>query len=114
MTLSIVDSKGRLQVMFYNSSNGYGLQFTKFDERYQDTIIYRETKEEIIKLADIIICSFGKESLLEELNNMQANSYIKDDDGVMSVPKIFENKFEIPSYFINLLLDKHNMKVLGW
>ena len=32
----------------------------------------------------------------------------------MEEDELFKNKFEIPSYFINLLLEKHNMKVLGW
>lgn len=27
---------------------------------------------------------------------------------------VFDNKFEIPSYFINLILKDYNMKVLGW
>ena len=100
--------------MHYEAIKGYGLQFTKADEQYQDTIIYRDSKEAIIRLADIIIGSFDKGSLLEELNNMQANSYTQDEDGTLKMPKTFESKFEIPSYFINLLLEKYNMKVLGW
>lgn len=100
--------------MNFNTENGYGLQFTKFDEQHLDTIIYRDTKEAIIRLADVIICSFDRKSLLEELNTMQSNSYVKDDDGIPKMPKTFENKFEIPSYFINLLLEKYNMRVLGW
>ena len=100
--------------MIYEEENGYGLQFTKFDEQYQDTIIYRDSKEGIIKLADVIIRSFDRKGLIDELNIMQANSYVKDDDGNFTMPKTFEQKFEIPSYFINLLLEKHNMRVLGW
>lgn len=100
--------------MRYNIQKGYGLRFTKADEQYEDCIVYRETKEEIIRLADIIIRSFDRGSLMEELNNMQANLYIKDEEGNTKIPEIFENKFEFPSYFINLLLEKYNMKVLGW
>lgn len=100
--------------MNFNTENSYGLQFTKFDEQSKDAIIYRDTKEEIIRLADLIICSFDKKSLLEELSIMQSNSYVTEADGGVKMPKIFENKFEIPSYFINLLLEKYNMKVLGW
>lgn len=100
--------------MIYEANKGYGLQFTKFDEQHQDTIIYRDTREEIIRLADVIICSFDKKSLMEELNAMQANSYVKDDEGNMKMPETFKNKFEIPAYFINLILDRYNMKVLGW
>ena len=28
--------------------------------------------------------------------------------------ELFANKFEIPAYFINLLLSKYGMKVRGW
>lgn len=101
-------------VMKYDARKGYGLQFAKFNEDYIDNIIYRETKEEVIRLADIIICSLTKESLMEELNNMQANAYIQDTEGDTKFSVLFEDKFNIPAYFINLLLDKHNMKVLGW
>lgn len=100
--------------MKYDAKNGYGLQFTKFDEQYEDTIIYRKSKEAIIRLADMIIASFDRGSLMEELNNMQANAYTQDEEGTTVLPKIFENKFEMPAYFINLLLEKYNMKVLGW
>lgn len=100
--------------MIYDAKNGYGLKLTKFDEQYVDCIIYRDTKEGIIKLADNIICSFDKKSLLEELNEMQANACYKDENSGIGYYKLFEDKFEIPSYFINLLLEKHNMKVLGW
>ena len=100
--------------MLYDAAKGFGLQFVKFDEQFEDTIIYRDTKEEIIKLADIIICSFNRGSLIGELNNMQANSYGQDDEGNVKIPDTFKNKFEIPSYFINLLLKEYNMKVVGW
>ena len=100
--------------MKYDAKNGYGLQFTKFDEQYEDTIIYKKTREEIIRFADIILRSFDKKGLMEELNNMQANAYTQDDEGNSKLCEIFENKFEIPSYFVNLILAKHGMKVLGW
>lgn len=100
--------------MRYDKTKGCGLQFIKFDEQYEDSIIYRESQEEIIRLADIIIRSFDKGSLMEDLNNMQANAYMQDEEGNSKVAEIFENKFEIPSYFVNLLLEKHGMKVLGW
>jgi hypothetical protein len=100
--------------MRYDEKKGYGLQFTKFDEQYEDSIIYRETKEGIIRLADIIINSFDRGSLMEELNTMQAQSYMQQEDGSAKMPEIFENKFEIPAYFINLILEKYHMKLLGW
>ena len=100
--------------MRYDEKKGYGLQFTKFDEQSEDSIIYKETKEGVIKLANMIISSFDKGSLLEELNTMQAKSYIPKEDGSAKMPEIFENKFEIPAYFINLILEKYHMKLLGW
>lgn len=100
--------------MKYDAKNGYGLQFTKFEGEVADSIIYRGTREEIIRLADIIICSFNRGGLMEELNNMQANAYEIDEEGNSRMPKNFEDKFKIPSYFVNLLLEKYNMKVLGW
>lgn len=93
--------------MKYEACKGYGLKLTKFDEQFNDCIIYRSTKKEIIELADMILITFGKESLLNELNNMQAEAFVCDNKG-------FKDKYEIRSYFINLILDKYNMKVLGW
>jgi len=49
----------------YNAENGYGLKLTKFDEQYEDCIIYRDTKEGIIRLADNIIRSFDKKGFNE-------------------------------------------------
>ena len=100
--------------MIYDAKNGYGLKLTKFNEQYVDCIIYRSTKEEIIRLADIIICSFGKRSLLEELNEMQTEAMYCGNNNNLKENELFKNKFEIPAYFINLLLEKYNMKVLGW
>lgn len=98
--------------MIYDAKKGYGLKLTKFDEQYEDCIIYRSTKEGIIRLADVIICSFDKKSLLEELKEMQTETMYCGSN--LEENELFKNKFEIPSYFINLLLEKHNMKVLGW
>ena len=99
--------------MIYNAKNGYGLQFLKADEQYEDCIIYRNSKEAIVRLADIIIRSFGYQGLMSELNEMQNNAMIVSN-GECLESAVFANKFEIPSYFVNLLLKKHNMKVLGW
>lgn len=99
--------------MMYDAKNGYGLQFLKANEQYEDCIIYRKSKEEIIKLADIIIRSFGYQGLMGELNEMQNNAAIVSN-GELIESEVFADKFKIPSYFVNLLLKKHNMKVLGW
>lgn len=100
--------------MIYDAKKGYGLQFTKFDEQYQDTIIYRDTKEEIIRLADIILLTFDKTGLMSQLNTMQSNTHYYNADGNMVEDELFANKFEIPAYFINLILSKYGMCVRGW
>ena len=93
---------------------GYGLQLTKFDPQHEDCVITRSSKREIIELADKIIRSFDKPSLMCELNNMQAEAMYCGTNNNMEENETFKNKFEIPAYFINLLLEKYNMKVLGW
>lgn len=99
--------------MAYNAKNGYGLQLTKFDEQYEDCIIYRDSKEEIIKLADKIIMTFHNVGLMSELNEMQMHThYFKDGEYIHD--ELFEDKFEIPAYFINLILSKYRMCVRGW
>lgn len=97
----------------YDISNGYGLQLTQFDEQYEDCIIYRNSKSAIIRLADKIIRSFGNKGLMDELNDMQQNThYFKN--GAYHQDELFDNKFEIPAYFINLILSKYGMAVRGW
>ena len=99
--------------MIYDAKKGYGLQLTKFDEQYLDTIIYRDSKKEIIELADKIVSTFKSVSLLTQLNEMQASAhYFKN--GKMVEDELFSNKFEIPVYFINLILSKYGMKLRGW
>lgn len=101
--------------MMYDISKGYGLQLTKFDEQYEDCIIYRDSKREIIELADKIIRTFnyGCDGLMGQLNDMQQNThYFKN--GEYHQDELFNNKFEIPAYFINLILHKYGMAVRGW
>lgn len=100
--------------MIYDIKKGYGLQLTKFDEQYLDTIIYRQSKREIIELADKIISTFRNESLMSQLNDMQLNTHYFNADGKMVEDELFKDKFEIPAYFINLILSKYGMCVRGW
>jgi len=100
--------------MIYDINKGYGLQLTKFDEQYLDTIIYRESKREIIELADKILLTFGCKGLMSQLNDMQGNTCYYDAEGNMTECELFTDKFEIPAYFINLILSKYGMKVRGW
>lgn len=93
---------------------GYCLQLTKFDPQYEDCIITRSSKREIIELADKIIRSFGKPGLMEQLNEMQAEAMFCGTNNNMEENEAFKNKYEIPVYFINLLLKDYNMKVVGW
>lgn len=64
--------------MLYDAKKGYGLQFTKFNEQYEDCIIYRDTKRAIIEIADKIIRSFGERGLVSELNDMQSYALYND------------------------------------
>lgn len=101
--------------MIYDISKGYGLQLIQFDEQYQDTIIYRDSKEAIIELADKIIRTFGHTGLMSQLNEMQGHTCYYDANGNYTrCCKLFENKYEIPAYFVNLILSKYGMKVRGW
>ena len=104
--------------MIYDAKNGYGLKFTKFDDQYQDCIIYRSSRGEILELADKIIISFGFDGLMSELNKMQGEALYNDKrTGVPEAElkkSCWYNKHDIQSYFINLLLKQYNMKVLGW
>ena len=103
--------------MIYDIKKGYGLQFIKFDEQYQDTIIYRQSKREIIELADKLILTFGgltDRGLMSQLNEMQSNTHYYNAEGNMVEDELFADKFEIPAYFINLILSKYGMKVRGW
>ncbi|GEM_PF-4313699 len=103
----------------YDAKRGYGLQLTKFDDQYEDSIIYRDSKESIINLADKIIRSFGYNGLLSQLNEMQGYALYNDKmSGKFTEEELekscWSNKYDIPSYFINLLLKEFNMCVLGW
>lgn len=91
----------------------YGLVLTKFNPQYEDCIITRNSKSAIIELADKIIRSFGKVGLMEQLNEMQTEAMYSSNNS-MKENEVFKNKYEIPSYFINLLLKEYNMRVVGW
>jgi len=96
--------------MYYDAEKGYGLRFNgKF-------IVYKDTKEDLIRLADCILSAIVNFSLLSELNEMQMHAHANEDyiEGDTPNRTVFDNKFEIPSYFINILLKHFNMEVLGW
>lgn len=103
----------------YDSKRGYGLKLDKFDEQYEDCIIYRDSIEGVIKLADKILQSFGKRGLISELNEMQGYALYNDKmAGIFTEDELkklcWYDKYQIPSYFINLLLKQYNMSVIGW
>lgn len=65
-----------------------------------------ETPQVTIDWADTLLETMHGFSLIGELNTMQLNS------GVHSgVPTVFDNKYEIPFYFINLVLKDYNLKL---
>lgn len=96
--------------MYYDAEKGYGLQF---DGKW---VLYRDNKERLIRLADGILSAITGFSLLCELNKMQTEAHANEDcmEGDTPNRTVFDNKFEIPSYFINLILKDYNMEVLGW
>ena len=95
--------------MYYDAEQGYGL-------RFKNCILYKKSKEDIIRLADNILDTITGFSLISELNIMQAEAHANEDcmEGDTPNRTVFDNKFEIPSYFINLILKDYKMKVLGW
>lgn len=88
-----------MEIKIYNPEKGYGLSF--FDE----TFVYCQTKIELLGLIDNILMAFNKQGLFEQLNLMQYHA---------GETEAFKNKYEIPSYFINLLLKEYHMKVHGY
>lgn len=69
-----------------------------------------DTPKEVILWADNMLTTFQDFSLMNELNEMQghagANLWAKEDDQTR-----FDNKYEIPLYFINLVLKEHNIQI---
>ena len=114
-----LQNERKVNKTMYDAKKGYGLNFTKFDDQYEDCIIYRESKRAIIELADKIIRSFGYDGLMSQLNEMQGYALYNDKmSGKFTEEELkksfWADKFEIPGYFVNLLLQKYNMCVLGW
>ena len=99
--------------MIYNAKKGYGLQLIKFDEQYEDCIIYRDSKEAIIELADKILRTFGNQGLMSRLNDMQSHTHYYNADGHYTECELFANKYEIPVYFINMILSDYGMCIRG-
>lgn len=65
-----------------------------------------ETPQATIDWADILLDTMHGFSLIGELNTMQSNA------GVHSgAPTVFDNKYDIPFYFINLILKDYNLKL---
>ena len=79
----------------------YKLILTKFDRQYIDCVIERNSKKEIIELADTILITFDKKGLMEHLNEMQGECS----------DEMFKSKYKIPDYFVNLILREHNMRI---
>lgn len=87
----------------------YGIKILGHEEQYEDCIITRDSKQEILELADKFISATTnyKFSLIGELNRMQSEVgglNISDDN-------VFKSKYTIPDYFINLLLEPYNLKL---
>lgn len=87
----------------------YGIKILGCDEQYQDCIITRDSKQEIMDLADKLVSAITnhKFSLMEELNTMQSEVGGLD----ISDDNVFKSKYTIPNYFINLLLEPYNLQI---
>ena len=79
--------------------------------------VTEDLRTDIINLADDIINSFYPEtSLLLQLNVMQAEyehamiTKFGSDKGDINY-SVFNSKYTIPDYFVNLILSKYNMKI---
>lgn len=69
-----------------------------------------DTPKEVILWTENMLSAFKNYSLMNELNEMQghagANLWAKEEDATL-----FDNKYEIPLYFINLVLKEHNIQI---
>jgi hypothetical protein len=66
--------------------------------------------ESVIRHTDVILSSTTGFSLLAELNDMQLHA-TDVSHGKTEPSSVFANKFEIPNYFLNLVLRQYNLKV---
>lgn len=95
----------------------YGIIFTKFDSQYEDCVITRPSIRGVVDLADKIVrCVTNDEfSLLSALNTMQSEALYNNSMASLSREEkanyCFNNKYEIPFYFINLLLKPYNLNI---
>lgn len=69
-----------------------------------------DTKSELIEFIDELLYSVSGQrfSLMNELNNMQTEALFPGEDQGKSV---FDNKFTIPFYFINLILIHYGLEL---
>lgn len=82
----------------------YNLIFKRGDK--EETFVTFGDKESAIRQADGIARALLNVCILSELNEMQSEVKYYDEHSVT-----FRNKFTIPDYFVNLVLQKHNMKI---
>lgn len=82
----------------------YKLVFKK-DNNEETCITFADKKSAIIQ-ADSIAQALLNVCILRELNDMQSEVLYEDEHSA-----IFKNKFTIPDYFINLILQKYNMRI---
>lgn len=69
------------------------------------------TKKEIIHIADCLLESFGKTSLSERLNDLQAVVQAAEQGHYEG--GCFENKTTIPCAIINLILSPYGLRIEG-
>lgn len=79
---------------------------TKPQDKYKEpsTLFIGDTIKETIDWAETLLLAMHDFSLMGELNTMQLYSGVHN-----GVPTVFDDKYGIPPYFINLILKDYNL-----
>lgn len=112
---------GLASTIDYNPSKGYGLYVSAdavYVKELVGKILYFDTKEQAINKADEISGKLGP-GLMPELNDLQwalAFGILEDSqEGYALLEKTkFANKYTMPAYLMNMILEKYGLKLLGW
>ena len=79
----------------------------------RDYTFRRGSLEDVIHFANMIVSTVSKTSLFNELNDFQlallSDTKLKEEDWEKTC---FENKSTIPPYYVNLFLEKYNLKIV--
>lgn len=71
-----------------------------------------ETPAECINWVSQVLRAVNNSSLLDELNRMQQQANVKIGIAPHVTDNVFANKFDIPPYFINLVIKDFGLKIV--